>query len=401
MIFLIVLQAASIAVSGQITSDQRFDWISGNHIREQNDFAVSPDFTIDVPESQFEVTSLEVGCAMRNLATTGAAVWDVGAMVGDQSARWSKPPPTDIEKAAMNYKGVAFGQVGPGWSGQPIFSLDYLSKVPIVAGAPVYNENWIRFYGNTFRPTTGKVHVSIVVWSGLGAQMDLVVDSCYVRLLFKVATGVQTCGPVNADVYSLPACAVGPDGNLVSRAFLTSISGPQIATVRPRQTLSFIFGYQIWQGSLVSEIDQLLVVASWSPSWPPPPGYYWGIYTGVPPTYPGSGGFTTVSLSAPSASGSYYLWFGFAVDYGYDQAAKGFGRRLSAPPAHVKIEVSTNVPDSTVVTVTRITGTGTSFVDIFAIAGSIATIIGTIVTVMRLTKSRRKRTKRRAKATQK
>jgi hypothetical protein len=162
--------------------DRTFNWNSGQHIMQQNDFAVSPDFVIETSYQQFAVARVEVTCSMRNIASAGAAVWDIGAIVGGQPATWSKPPPPDPQKDTMNYRGVAFGQVNPGWSGQPFFQLDYVSRMRNAGGAPVYNENWMRFYGNVFRSTDGRVHVMVVVWTGLG-QTDLVVDSCSVHVI--------------------------------------------------------------------------------------------------------------------------------------------------------------------------------------------------------------------------
>jgi hypothetical protein len=192
MVFMLwILASSSLGASGVSLLDHHFTWVSGQHIRETDDFAMSTDFVIPTSDIQFEVTKLEVSCSMRDLATTGAAVWDIGAMVSDRTATWSKPPPTDVEKDAMNYRGVAFGQVGPGWTGQPTFSLDYPTKTSNVAGAPVYNQNWIRFYGNSFASPDGRVHVSIVVWTGLGLT-DLEIDSCDVHIVLNSSGGTPT-----------------------------------------------------------------------------------------------------------------------------------------------------------------------------------------------------------------
>ncbi len=147
------------------------------------------------------------------------------------------------------------------------------------------------------------------------------------------------CGSTNGEVYAMPACAVAPGGNLVNRALLTSIS-PQVITVQPGQSISFALRYQIWQGTNSQEIDQVMFIASWTPSWPPSSSYYWGTYSAIPPSYPGITGSAYFSLNAPSNPGIYYLWFVFDANYGYAQAANDFRIPLVAPPAHIKIVVS-------------------------------------------------------------
>jgi PKD repeat protein len=152
-----------------------------------------------------------------------------------------------------------------------------------------------------------------------------------------VQGGGVSCGSVVGDLYQLPACAVAPDGSLVDRALLTSVSGSRDLSVQPEQTLSFTADYQIWQGPNPSEIDQLMFVSSWG-DWPPSQGQYWGLYSDVPPGYPGTTGSASFSMTAPSSPGVYYLWFVFDANYGYAQAASDFRNHLYSP-AQVKITV--------------------------------------------------------------
>ena len=150
------------------------------------------------------------------------------------------------------------------------------------------------------------------------------------------------CSNSGGDLYSLPACAIGPDGKLVGRALLTSVSGKQTVTAQPGETLTFSVSYQIWQGNNPHEIDQLMFIPSWTPSWPPPSGYYYGIYSHVPTSSPGDSGSQSFSLTAPSTSGTYYLWFVFDANYGYDQASADFRTQISGE-AHIKIIVQPEV----------------------------------------------------------
>jgi hypothetical protein len=131
--------------------------------------------------------------------------------------------------------------------------------------------------------------------------------------------------------------AITPDGSPVTRALLTS--GSQAISASPGESISFTVSYQIWQGANPGELDQLMLIASWTPSWPPPRGYYWGIYTGSPPPSPGVSGSTSLTVTAPSTPGTYYLWFVFDANYGIDQAAADFRSQLS-PPGPIEIDVS-------------------------------------------------------------
>jgi hypothetical protein len=81
-----------------------------------------------------------------------------------------------------------------------------------------------------------------------------------------------------------------------------------------------------------------MFIASWAPNWPPSSGYYWGIYSGIPPASPGTTGSVSFSLTAPSTPGVYYLWFVFDANLGYSQAASTFNTPL-VTPAHIEILV--------------------------------------------------------------
>jgi len=145
-------------------------------------------------------------------------------------------------------------------------------------------------------------------------------------------------GNIHNDIASLPAKAVAPDGSLIYRALLTSASPRQTIVASQGQTVSLTVGYQIWQGSNPSEINQMFFLYSWSPIWPPPSGYYAEIYNGIPPSYPGTTGTRQVDITVPTIEGTYYLWAGWGAHYSVPQAVQAFTQQPS-PPAHVKIVV--------------------------------------------------------------
>ncbi|MEM1550843.1 MAG: hypothetical protein QXR13_02785, partial [Candidatus Bathyarchaeia archaeon] len=140
-----------------------------------------------------------------------------------------------------------------------------------------------------------------------------------------------------SELYSLPAKALVPPGDsLIDRALLTSVSPGQTITASPGQTISLTVGYQIWQGSNPNEIDQMFLLYSWSPSWPPPSGYYAEIYNDIPPSYPGTTGTKQISITVPKTPGTYYIWVGWCAHYSVPQAVQGFTKQPSLP-AHIRI----------------------------------------------------------------
>jgi hypothetical protein len=160
-------------------------------------------------------------------------------------------------------------------------------------------------------------------------------------------TLTPTPPPTDSGLLSLPAPAYYLTRDLVERAKLTSVLSGQTVSVSPGQSFSVSYGYQIWQGSNPSEIDQLLFICSWTPTWPPSSAYYQGIYSSIPPSSPGTSGSGSASFTAPSISGTYYIWFCFEANYGFDQAANAFKTSLSGLPAHIKVVVSGSTPTPT------------------------------------------------------
>jgi len=146
------------------------------------------------------------------------------------------------------------------------------------------------------------------------------------------------------DLYSLPAGSKSTDPsnpNLDNTKLLNSISlngGSQTVTVNPSETVSASCTYQLWSPSNPTELDQLFFIMSWTPSWPPPDGYYIGIYDGMPGLYPGYSGSVSFSFAAPSSPGTYYLYWCSSAHYSMRQGVDTYNQPLN-PSAHAKIIV--------------------------------------------------------------
>jgi len=149
---------------------------------------------------------------------------------------------------------------------------------------------------------------------------------------------------VTEDRYDLPSIGIDFSGKLVDRARLVSVA-PQTLTVSPGKSFSFNYNYQIWQGSNPSEIDQLLFICSWTPTWPPESEYYYGVYDSIPPSFPGIEQSGSISFTAPSIPGTYYIWFAFGSHYSMEQAVNGFSTPFDGFPGHVKLTVEEDVPN--------------------------------------------------------
>lgn len=203
-------------------------------------------------------------------------------------------------------------------------------------GIPPYSYSWSFGTGATstaqnatyLYPDAGSFTAALTVTDSVG-------DSAASSVSVSVGS---TCAAGSGSLYSLPECATLPSGSLETRATLNSVSGGQLVKAQPGEPFDFTVGYQIWEGANSSERDQLMFLASWTPTWPPPAGYYWGIYNAVPPAYPGTTGSTLFSLTAPSTPGTYFLWFVFDANSGYAQAASAFASPLTTP-GYIEIQV--------------------------------------------------------------
>jgi len=137
--------------------------------------------------------------------------------------------------------------------------------------------------------------------------------------------------------------AILGDNRFYTEAKLLSLDidpepGDQSETwVLPGQSVEVEITCQIWEPRGPSIINQLFIIYSWSPTWPPPVGYYLPLYIGQP----GIEGLTlaeSFTLTAPDSSGEYYLWFCAAEQYNMEDAINTFAE-LPTLPAHARIVV--------------------------------------------------------------
>jgi len=153
------------------------------------------------------------------------------------------------------------------------------------------------------------------------------------------ATQILWYIPSVDDLYVLPAASKAPENVLRGQHHL-------ILSVTPSQTILATAGaqvpitinYRLYAPINPNEIDQLFLIASWTPSWPPPLGYYYAIYDGIPGTSPISGS-ATFNISAPSSPGTYYLWYCSSAHYSIPLGVGTYASALTLP-AHIKIVVT-------------------------------------------------------------
>jgi hypothetical protein len=174
-----------------------------------------------------------------------------------------------------------------------------------------------------------------------------------VKRMFSVAMVCLLClsmftvfapkASVSSDLLSLPAAPyTQPPYQLAnstqSLSQLVSVSS-QSVNAASGQTVSLTLTYEIAAVFNPSEIDQLFFVESWTPAWPPN-GYTLSVYNGIPGTSPGVTGTETVSFTAPSQSGTYYLWFCFDAQYSMADAINARTSSMVGLPGHIKVVVS-------------------------------------------------------------
>jgi len=111
----------------------------------------------------------------------------------------------------------------------------------------------------------------------------------------------------------------------------------QTVSVSPGQSVSIDVTYRVYSTSNLGAIMQLFFAESWAPSWPPN-GYTIPVYNGQP----GSGvtETKTITFNAPTAGGTYYLWFCWDSQYNMQDAVNYFSASMNGLPAHVKVVVA-------------------------------------------------------------
>lgn len=141
----------------------------------------------------------------------------------------------------------------------------------------------------------------------------------------------------DGDLYPLPAPGKWP--NNAEGDNLRMLDGsPRTVFVDPGASFEVDLTFQRWENGGCGIVSQVFLILGWTPSWPPPPGYYIGLYNGQPCPDPGVTMSTTVSLTAPTTPGTYYLYLGASGDFSVDQGVKIYTNPL-VPRAHFKVVV--------------------------------------------------------------
>ena len=164
----------------------------------------------------------------------------------------------------------------------------------------------------------------------------------YVKIYVKEQTSSSD------KIVSLPASAIhgGKD------TWLLEVD-KQIVDVSPNETFTINVKYQIW--STPGIIRQAYFIASWTPTWPPPSGYYFPVYNGIPGNYPGVTETKTITIKAPSKPGEYVLWFVGHAHYSLSQAINSeIGERKDktlSSKGHILVRVKqVDAPPSVIIT---------------------------------------------------
>lgn len=190
----------------------------------------------------------------------------------------------------------------------------------------------------------GKIYVMGGDWGGAGGHLQAVNEEF-------------TPSAPPEELYSLPAYGIQPDGMggyvEISNSILHRIdmdsSAPgdqQTVTVLAGETISIDLTAQKYaepggEGSIL----QLFTVYSWSPSWPPPSGYWTYLYNGIPGGYPGATVTKTFSIKVPETPGAYYLWLITGGAYNMEDAVASCITKPTVP-AHAKIVVTSSTSPS-------------------------------------------------------
>lgn len=84
-------------------------------------------------------------------------------------------------------------------------------------------------------------------------------------------------------------------------------------------------------------ISQVFFIYSWTPSWPPPQGYYHELYNGAPGPYPGVRRSFSFSLTVPNKGGVYYLYLASGAHYSMEDAVNQYAQSLWVPYAVIVV----------------------------------------------------------------
>jgi hypothetical protein len=160
------------------------------------------------------------------------------------------------------------------------------------------------------------------------------------KLFFNIVAWLR-----KAEIFSLPAGArdSDPSKSILDNTKILldlNVSGQgNTVYALPGETILGNCTYQIFAPSNPNEINQGFFIMSWTPAWPPAREYYIPIWNGISGLYPGTGNQTqSFNFTAPSAPGTYYLYWCRSSAYSMPQAIDNYYEPLGLQ-AHAKIVV--------------------------------------------------------------
>lgn len=159
------------------------------------------------------------------------------------------------------------------------------------------------------------------------------------------ATGAQgPTGPLGFSIAPLPFGAtyssLTTDGvPYVSDNILISVDleqstpgNQQSIVVRAGSTIKVTGTFTVYVTS-AGDILQAFFIFSWTPTWPPPNGFYQVLYDGAPGLYPGITQSFSFNLAVPAQIGVYYLYYCGTEYSNMQQAIASYTAALSLPYA--------------------------------------------------------------------
>jgi len=105
-------------------------------------------------------------------------------------------------------------------------------------------------------------------------------------------------------------------------------------------TITGVFQRYNPEGHPPAVIMQAFFIYSWTPSWPPPGGYYYPLYDGIPGYYPGVKRSFSFNLTVPSEPGVYYLYFCKGAEYNMQDAVNQYTQPLWLPYAVITVGIA-------------------------------------------------------------
>ena len=114
----------------------------------------------------------------------------------------------------------------------------------------------------------------------------------------------------------------------------TEPSDQQAIFVLESETVTVAGEFKIWGNP--SEIKQLFLAYSWTPSWSPH-GYTQALYNSIPGSHPGTRQTFSFNLTVPNQEGVYYLYFCTESHYSMYDAIDQFIYPISVPNAVIVV----------------------------------------------------------------